>query len=242
MTYLPVSELFYRIIIRDYPYNINQEGQYEPKPNTIFTYMLSPIKSNKVISTNPIYTDQLHHTIITPYTILDPTKCGIGLHKWAIDTFCRQIDTLSTQSIPVMAACKQLIADYEIEDDYYSLETLYRTFYKWKRQHDTSDHALVKVPPPMHRELSKSDILHSVGIIIAENLDIFYTTKHKVKIKIIQSICQYYLYTKGSISQSALAKIYNISQPAISHNITTARRFINHHAHLRASIARHLPS
>lgn len=235
---IPVSHLFLQILQKDYPFFITPTGEFLPTPNHIFNYLLKPTHSRHSTNAEALghtHKSQLQHHISTPLHIADPSHAGLSLHKWSLDTIARQIDILSTK-MPSYAACKMIIAEYDIDDDLFSLETMYRLYFKWKNQTDTTDHKIIihtyQAPPTQGRD----HILDLTGQILSDHLHLFFTTNNQVAAHRIKSICQYMLYHYAHIKQNQIAKIYQTSQASVCKNITTARRFILKHSALRQSI------
>ena len=236
---IPVSHLFIQILQKDYPFYINAHGQFHPTPNHIFNYLLKPsepkTKDQHPKTHTHTHRSQLQHHIDTPLHIVDPTHAGLALHKWALDTISRQIDILSTQ-MASYAACKMIISEYDIDDDLFSLETMYRLYFKWKNQTDTTDHTLKlhHYQPPTTK--TRDHVIDTTGRILAQHMHLFYTTTNHVATHRIKSICQYMLHHYAGDKQTTIAKIYHTSQASVCKNITTARRFILKHSALRQSI------
>ncbi len=236
-TTIPISHLFTRIIQHDYPFFINADGHFQPNPSSIFYYLLKPSTQTNVHPDNErVRQDQLQHYINVAYPVPSPLYAGTALHKWALDTIFRQADILSNK-IPVLAACKFIIDQYQIDDDLYPLETLYRSFYRWKKQTDTSDFSLkIITSDPRSQLLSRQETLYITGTVISQNFHLFYSTKGNIKTSLIKSLCQYAIYHYTTLKQKDIAKIYHCTQEAISGNITTARKFINHHSKFRTTL------
>lgn len=238
---IPVSHLFIQILQKDYPFYITPSGEFLPSTNCIFNYLLRPARTDARPCGSNDYTHRhkpiLQHHISTPLTITDPTHAGLALHKWALDTISRQIDILSTQ-IAALQACKMIIAEYDIDDQLFSIETMYRLYYKWKRQTDTTDHRLHlhQYTPPA--TLTRDQVIDLTGQIIADHLHLFYTTHNHISHKRIKSLCQYMLYTYAGVYQATIAKIYSCTPATISSNITNTRRWINQSSALRQTITK----
>jgi hypothetical protein len=145
---------------------------------------------------------------------------------------------LTTHLTPSQAV-KAFIAHYDISDDIYSQETIYRTFYKFKKPKAPASH-IELVPFHLMQSANQSiqQIYEITDKLITDNLHLFFHANNHFALNRILQINHYCIYHYLGLKQNEIALLFKTSQPIVNHNLSKAQNFINKHTKFRNDLHR----